>query len=109
MHNSKAVANYSQLVPCYLFTPFISRFLEPQWQDFRVGDRESCATEFWKGKSSIVFLEKFILKCFPRAFNSNLLWGEKIKGLSAPETVCSRTEEEHVGEEGFGSVTLFFF
>ena len=37
------------------------------------------------------------------------MWGEKIKGLSAPETVCSSTEGEHVGEEGFGSVTLFFF
>ena len=32
LHNGKAVANYSQLVPCNLLIPFISRLLEPQWQ-----------------------------------------------------------------------------
>ena len=52
LHNSKAVANYSQLVPCYLFTPLISTTAGATmalFQDFPVGDWEACATEFWKG------------------------------------------------------------
>ena len=38
LHDSKAVANYSQLVPCYLFNPLISTTSVAIFQDFPVSD-----------------------------------------------------------------------
>ena len=64
LHNSKAVANYSQLVPCYIKTSGATKAL---FQDFPVGDWEACATEFWKA-SPLASIP--ILQCFPTSFQS---------------------------------------